>query len=112
MGREVQSSAQSDLVEDWYVRPNISWKIIRGFDFNTSFSYEHGNQGVGSVGSLPGSPNGKFDWFTGELSLQHPLTSRLTLGLDYRFTVRASATPNDGYTQNMVGLLITYHLPQ
>jgi hypothetical protein len=112
VGREVQSGAQSDLVEDWYVRPNITWKIIRGFDFNTSFSYEHGDQGVGSVGSLPGTPNGKFDWFAGELSLQHPLTSRLTVSLDYRLTVRASDTPNDGYTQNMVGLQITYHLPQ
>jgi hypothetical protein len=112
VGREVQSSAQSDLVEDWYVRPTITWKIIRGFDFNTSFSYEHGNQGVGSVGSLPGSPNGKFDWCNFEFSLQHPLTSRLTLGLNYRMTLRTSDTPNDGYTQNMVGLLITYHLPQ
>jgi len=111
-GREIQSSAQSDLVEDWYVRPNITWKIIRGLDFNTSISYEHGNQGVGSVGSLPGSPNGKFDWYNFGLSLQHPLTSRLTLGLNYRLTLRTSATPNDGYTQNMVGLLITYHLPQ
>jgi hypothetical protein len=112
VGREVQSSAQSDLVEDWYVRPNITWKIIRGLDFVTSVSYEHGNQGVGSVGSLPGSPNGKFDWYNFGLSLQHPLTSRLTMGLNYRLTMRASGTPNDGYTQNMVGLLITYHLPQ
>ena len=112
IGREVQSGAQSDLVEDWYVRPNITWKIINGLDFNTSISYEHGDQGVGSVGSLPGSPNSKFGWFTGGLSLQHPLTSRLTLSLDYRLTVRSSSTPNDGYTQNMVGLQLTYHLPK
>ena len=35
IGREVQLGAQSDLVEDWYVRPNITWKIIRGLEFNT-----------------------------------------------------------------------------
>jgi hypothetical protein len=64
------------------------------------------------VGSLPGNPNGKFDWYNFGISLQHPLTSRLTLGLNYRLTLRTSATPNDGYTQNMVGLLITYNLPQ
>ena len=108
VGREVQSGAQSDLVEDWYVRPNITWKIINGLDVVTAISYEHGNQGVGSVGSLPGSPNGTFDWYTGDLRIEHPLTSRLTLGLDYRLTVRSSGTPNDGYTQNLVGLQLTY----
>ena len=112
IGREVQSGAQSDLVEDWYVRPNITWKIINGLDFVTSMSYEHGDQGVGSVGNLPGNPNGTFDWYTGELSLHHALTSRLDLSLDYRMTVRSSGMPNDGYTQNMVGLQLTYHLPQ
>jgi hypothetical protein len=112
IGREVQAGAQSDLVEDWYVRPNITWKIINGLDFVTSISYEHGDQGVGSVGNLPGNPNGTFDWYTGELSLQHPLTSRLDLSLDYRITVRSSGMPNDGYTQNMVGLQLTYHFPQ
>jgi len=112
IGHEVQSGAQSDLVEDWYVRPNITWKIINGLDFDTSISYEHGDQGVGSVGNLPGNPNGTFDWYTGELSLHHALTSRLDLSLDYRITVRSSGTPNDGYTQNMVGLQLTYHLPQ
>jgi hypothetical protein len=108
-GHEIQLGIQSDLVEDWYVRPSITWKVINGLDILTSFSYEHGDQGVGSVGSLPGNPNGAFDWFSGDLSLQHPLTSRLTLSLDYRLTMRSSSTPDDGYTQNMVGLLLTYH---
>jgi hypothetical protein len=43
------------------------------------------------------------------LSLEHPLTSWLSLGLNYRITVRSSSTPNDGYTQNLVGLQLTYH---
>jgi len=109
IGREVQSSAQSDLVEDWYVRPNITWKIINGLDFNTSLFYEQGTQGVGSTGSLPGSPNGSYDYYGGGLSLSHQLTSRLVLSLNYRLTVRTSGTPNDGYAQNLVGLQLTYH---
>ena len=109
VGRETQLGTSSDLVEDWYVRPNINWKIIKGFDFNTSLFYEHGDQGVGSSGSLPGYSNGNFDWYGGSLSLEHPLTSWLSLGLNYRITVRSSSTPNDGYTQNLVGLQLTYH---
>jgi hypothetical protein len=109
IGREVQSSAQSDLVEDWYARPNITLKIINGLDINTSLFYEHGTQGVGSIGSLPGSPNGTYSYYGGGLSLSHPLTSRLDLSLNYRLTVRTSGTPNDGYVQNLVGLQLTYH---
>jgi hypothetical protein len=109
IGHDVSLGAQSDLVEDWYVRPNFNWQIINGLDFSTSLFYEHGNQGVGSVGSLPGTPNGVFDYYGGGLSFSHPLTSRLTLALNYRLTVRSSSAPNDGYTQNLVGLQLTYH---
>jgi hypothetical protein len=108
-GHEVQLGTTSDLVEDWYVRPNINWRIIKGFDFNTSFFYEHGNQGVGSSGSLPGYSNGTFDWYGSQLSIQHQLTSRFALSLNYRITLRSSSTPDDGYTQNLVGLQLTYH---
>lgn len=110
-GREIQLGTTSDLVADWYVRPNITWKVIKGVDINTSFFYEHGNQGVGNVGGVAANPNGtgSYDWYGGELRVEHPLTSRLVLGLDYRLTLRSSSTPDDGYTQNLVGLQITYH---
>jgi hemolysin activation/secretion protein len=109
-GRETQLGTTSDLVQDWYVRPNVTWKVINGLDINTSFFYEHGNEGVGSE-NVPGNSSGNetFDWYGGELSVQHPLTSRFTLGLDYRLTFRSSSSPDDGYTQNLVGLQLTYH---
>ena len=77
VGHELQLGTQSDLTEDTYVRPNITWKIIKDLDFNTGFFYEHGQQGVGSVTTGPGNLNQKetFDWYGGNLSLQHPLTA-------------------------------------
>jgi hypothetical protein len=105
-GHEVQLGTQSDLVEDWYVRPSITWNIIKDLTFNTSLFYEHGNQGVGNI---TGNLTDTFDWYGGELNLEHPLTSWLSLGLNYRLTLRSSSTPNDGYTQNLVGLQLTYH---
>jgi len=109
-GRETQLGTTSDLVQDWYVRPNVTWKVINGLDINTSFFYEHGNEGVGSQ-NVPGNSNGNdtYDWYGGELTAQHPLSSRFTLGLDYRLTFRSSSSPDDGYTQNLVGLQLTYH---
>lgn len=72
----------------------------------TGFFYEHGDQGVGNVS---GNLNENFDWYGGQFSVQQTLTSRLTLDLTYRLTVRSSTIPNDEYTQNLVGLQLTYH---
>ena len=51
-----------------------------------------------------------FDWFGATFSLSHELTKRLMLSLNYRLTLRSSDISNRGYTQNLVGLLLTYNL--
>lgn len=104
-GHEVQLGIQSDLTEDWYVRPNINWNVIKDWNFITGFFYEHGRQGVGNV---TGNFNETFDWYGGELHISHPLTKSLTLAFNYRLTLRSSDQPNNGYTQNLVGLTLTY----
>lgn len=109
IGREVQSGIVSDLLEDWYVRANIKWKIIKDWDLVPFLFYEHGDDGVGSVGNVPGNLNGSFDWYGGGFSVQHPLTSRISLAFNYEFTERTSGAPNESYTLNMVVLQLTYH---
>ena len=111
VGHETQLGVQSDLNEDDYVRPNITWKIIKDWDFSTGFFYEHGKQGVGSVFTGTGNLNQNYtyDWYGGSLTLSHALTRRLSLGLNYRLTLRSSDQPNQTYTQNLVGLQLTYH---
>ena len=108
-GHEVTLGTQSDLTEDWYVRPNVDWKIINGVNFNTGLFYEHGRNGTGSTGSLPGTANDSYDWYGGTLTVRHELTRRLNLGLNYRLTLRSSSIPNDGYSQNLVGLQLIYY---
>ena len=107
-GHEVQLGIQSDLLEDWYVRPSITWKIIKNMNFTTAFFYEHGEQGVADKG---GNLRENFDWYGGQLLLQQRLTKRFTVGAIYRLTLRASdaKTSNQSYTQNLIGLQLTYH---
>ena len=105
-GHEVQLGIQSDLVEDWYVRPTVTWKIIKNMSFTTALFYEHGEQGVANV---TGNLRENFDWYGGQLSVQQTLTRRLTLGAIYRLTLRASNLSNQSYNQNLVGLQLTYH---
>jgi hypothetical protein len=75
-------------------------------NFTTAFFYEHGNQGVANVS---GNLRENFDWYGGQLVLQQRLTKRFTIGGIYRLTLRASNLPNQGYTQNLIGLQLTYH---
>jgi len=111
VGHETQLGVESDLREDDYIRPNITWRFIKDWDFNTGLFYEHGKQGVGSVTTGPGNLNQSYtyDWYGGSLILNHALTSRLSLGLSYRLTLRSSDQPSQTYTQNLVGLQLTYH---
>ena len=104
-GHELQLGVQSDLTEDWYVRPAVAWKFIKGLDFTTSLSYEHGKQGVGNIG---GNLTENYEWLGANFSLSHALSSRFTISLNYRLTIRSSDIPSNEYTQNVVGLLLAY----
>ena len=107
-GHEVRLGTQADAVEDSYVRANVNWSIVKNLTLTTSLFYEHGDQGQGNV---TGNLTETYDWYGGALGLSHPLTKRLALSLNYRLTLRSSDSPDQGYTQNLVGLLLTYKIP-
>lgn len=106
VGREESLGTQSDLTQDWYVRSSIDWAFIKGWNFSTQLFYQHGKQGVGDI---VGNLKENYDWYGGSLTLEHALTSRFSLGLNYRLTVRSSSIADNGYTQNLVGLQLSYH---
>jgi hypothetical protein len=106
-GHEVRLGVQSaDAIEDWYVRPTLNWTIIRNLPFQTFLTYEHGNQGAGNIS---GNLTETYDWLGAGLGLSHPITDRLSMGVNYRFTVRTSSTASRGYTQNLVSAVLTYN---
>jgi hypothetical protein len=104
-GHEVQTGIQSDAVEDWYVRPAIRWDIIKNVNLNTSFSYEHGKQGAGNVVN---NLTENFDWLGANVGVGYSLLKKLSVGLNYRFTLRSSDNVSREYTQNVIGLSLTY----
>ncbi len=107
-GRNVSLGIQSDAIEKWYVRPNVTWRVFKHISLNTGLSYEHGDQGVGDIS---GGLVETYDWLGATIGVNWPFMKRLSLGLNYRLTLRSSDLPDNGYTQNMVGLALTY-LPQ
>jgi hypothetical protein len=107
-GHEVQSGIQADVVEDYYARPSVHWSIIKNLGLTTGLSYEHGNQGEGNVfGNLTET----YDWLGANIDVSYAIMKRLSLALNYRLTVRSSNLPTDEYTQNVVGIALTYLTP-
>ena len=104
-GHEIRLGIQSDLIEDYYFRPSITWTIVKDLGLNTSFRYEHGNQGAGNV---TGNLTETYDWYGGSLALSYPLMKKLKLSLNYRLTLRSSNIPDNEYAQNIVGIKLAY----
>jgi len=104
-GHEVQTGIQADAIEDWYFRPAVHWDIIKNVNLNTSFSYEHGSQGAGNVA---GNLTETFDWLGANVGASYSIMKKLSLGLNYRLTLRSSTSVNNEYTQNVLSLSLTY----
>jgi hypothetical protein len=105
-GREFRLGVDSDLVEAYYARLNYTWAFTRAMSATLGFSYENGSQGPGRAG-----PTGEnYDQFGPNLGLTYAMTRKLNLSLNYRLTTRTSDVAGRDYTQNLVGLLITYRM--
>jgi hypothetical protein len=107
LGHEVQPGIQSDLTEDYYFRPAIDWMIIKDLSLTTSVSYDRGTQGLGNVS---GSLSETYEWWQGSVTVSYPLVKKLSLSLNYRYTLRSSNISVDEYAQNVVGIRLTYPL--
>jgi hypothetical protein len=105
-GHELTLGLQANSVEAWYVRPSINWKFMKDLTFNTSFGYEHGQQLLATQTAASET----YDWFWVGLGANYGLTKKLMLGLTYRLTERLSDVAARGYSQNVIGLRLSYLL--
>ena len=105
VGHQIQVGYQSDAVEDSYVRLSSTWKIFKDLDLRGSFSYDHGQEGIGNV---TGNLTETYDWYSGSLEVNRKLTTKLSVGLNSRLTFRSSNNASLGYTQALVGVHMAY----
>jgi hypothetical protein len=107
-GHEIRLGVLSDVIEDYYFRPTITWTMVKDVSLSTTPFYEHGTQGAGNV---TGNLSENYDWYGGALVASYPLMKRLLLSLSYRLTLRSSNIPTREYAQNLVGLRLSYQMP-
>jgi len=104
-GHEILPGIQSDAIEDSYIRPSVDWKVIKDVTLQTSLFYVHGVEGGGQQASLQEK---NYDQYGGGLNLSYSLTKKVRISLNYGLTLRSSNVALREYTQNLVGLQITY----
>jgi hypothetical protein len=103
LGHEARLGVQSDLIEDTYFRPNLTWNLMKNVSLLAGVFYEHGTEHGGSF-----TTEDAYDWYGGSIGATYSVMKNLQASLTYRLTLRSSDTPSDEYTQNLVSLLLTY----
>lgn len=110
-GRNMNLGVQSDLNEYWFVNGNVTWNFIRNFSFQPNIFFQHGQQGIGStilIATPTLVPTETYTWYGGGLSFNYTITKRFVASLSYTITQRNSSLSGRSYTQNLVGIQITY----
>lgn len=100
-GHELELGINADTLENWYVRPSITLRVIKDVPLTADLSYEHGTQGLGNLAE-------RYDWLGFGLGARYQLMKKLMLGANYRLTLRSSSYTFRSYNQNLVGLNLTY----
>jgi len=109
IGHEIRLGVQSDAIESTYARTSASWAVLKQFSLTTGFSYEHGEESGGNLRDPAGQANGEtYDYFGGDIGIGYSRWKRVSMSLNYRFTLRASDDASRDYTQNMVSFSISY----
>jgi hypothetical protein len=116
IGRNVGLGVQSDANEYWYVNSSLTWNFIRNFSFAPTVFFQHGTQGQGTTVLAPGMTNPNllqqtevYNWYGGSISFNYAITKRFDAGVNYTITERTSDVAGRGYTQNVIGISISYH---
>jgi hypothetical protein len=106
-GHELRLGIESDTVEDTYVRPSLTWNVIKNVSIGTSFNYENGTQGGGQLATTFGQ---NYSYFGAGLNVGYSPVKRLNVSLNYNLTIRSADVPTGEYAQNIVGLTFNYAL--
>lgn len=114
-GHNISSGLQSDINEYWYANASIGWNFAPGFTLQPTFSYQHGNEGIGTTVLVPGLSNPVllqqheiYDWYGAGVNLSYAISKRFTVSCSYQLTERTSSIVDRGYTQNIVGIQLTF----
>jgi hypothetical protein len=103
IGHELELGLLAELSDVSYVNYTASWHVNQ----HLNLSFNVGYQDVEEYGGLISASS--FDAFTAGAQANFPVTKNISGSLLYQFTDKSADIDDQGYTQNRVGLLLTYH---
>jgi hypothetical protein len=105
VGRELRLGTEADFIKAWYARPAINWRPLNQVQVQGYLSFEHGDQGQAQQG---GGVIETYDWLGFGFVVSRPVLGRLNAAIRYRHTLRGSDLAGREYSQNLIGLILTY----
>jgi hypothetical protein len=106
VGHDSRLGVSSDVIETTYVRPSLTWHAFKRASLQFGGFYEQSEQGVGN---LTGGLEEDYDYYGFTAGTSWRLADNLSLSFNYRLTVRSSDEASRDYTQNQIGLTLTYY---
>lgn len=101
-GRNISFGFFAGTMDLCSARWEATWRLFQKLNLSTGFEYEHGSQ------VLSGSET--FDRFGPRITLQRPITAKMSGALRYQFYQRCSETAGGDYVLNLVTLSLAYRL--
>lgn len=92
-GRMLNFAYYGGKVDQYFGTLNANWRLLQKTAVTTGFNYQHGSQ-LGTMGE-------EYDWLGPSISVERPITQKLTLSVAYQYYWRGSDLPGRDYDVNV-----------
>jgi len=103
IGHDVNIGLLGEQSDTSYVNYTSSWKVNRTLNLAFNLSY----QDVSEVGGLVNVSS--YSYFNAGVQANFPVTRDLSGSVYYQYADKFASQSDQGYTQNKLGMLLTYH---
>jgi hypothetical protein len=103
LGHELELGLLAEESEVAYVNYSASWHVNSSLNIALTLGY----QDVQEEGGLVDSSS--FDFFSAGIQANFPVTKSISGSVVYQYSDKVADLSDQSYTQNRVGLLLTYH---
>ena len=103
LGHELELGLLAEESEVAYINYSASWHVNSHLNLSLTVGYQDVDENGGLIGAS------SFDLFSVGAQANFPVTKSLSGALIYQFTDKDADDDQESYTQNRVGLLLTYH---
>jgi hypothetical protein len=103
-GRQLSLGVNSDLLDLWYVRPFINFRLLEKANLWCNFVFEDGQD----IGNSVLVQNETYTLFGGGVGASYQLSEKVVASLGYNYAVKNSDIPVRNYHQSRVSLRLQY----